>query len=307
MSSLLYGGNMIKRQFLGIKWSDNIPKLMLYDRAKDFIEKNVIEIGSNISIERTDEKRCVGYYDVENRKHVACRAYTNMTDKGFSQCFECRNLSKFTTCVWCNGSVCKNNHESALKFCQNQHYVYSAYFASDKLKVGTAVYSRRYERLLEQGALYSIFIAKTPTGKLARQIESEVAKLDVTTKVNISYKINNLIIEKNQNEISNMLLEKYDEVKSSLKSELKEYLILPEHNNFLEILYNVKSCLVDSSNQLSIFEDNIEYKEYKKILKPTKIKGIVKAVIGSLMLLENNEVHYLVNMKALEGFVININ
>ena len=47
--------------------------------------------------------------------------------------------------------------------------MYLAYFANDKLKVGTAASYRRYERLLEQGALYSIFLAKVPNGRLARK------------------------------------------------------------------------------------------------------------------------------------------
>ena len=69
--------------------------------------------------------------------------------------------------------------------------MYLAYFSNDKLKVGTASSYRRYERLLEQGALYSIFLAKVPNGRLARRIESEVSRLGVTTRVNASYKIKN--------------------------------------------------------------------------------------------------------------------
>ena len=46
-----------------------------------------------------------------------------------------------------------------------------------KLKVGTASEIKKYERLLEQGALFSILIAKTPTGKIARVIEKKNYRL----------------------------------------------------------------------------------------------------------------------------------
>ena len=51
--------------------------------------------------------------------------------------------------------------------------------------------------------------------------------------------------------------------------------------------------------------DEPEHKEYEKILRPEKIDGTIKAVVGSLILLEKNNKYSVVNMKSLEGWVVN--
>lgn len=119
----------------------------------------------NIEIRKTIEKRCKGYYDLIKKEIVPCRTYENMTNSQFCQCKECQTKSGFELCLGCNGSICRTNNDAAKKFCNEEHYVYLAYFANDKFKVGTAASYRRYERLLEQGALYSIFLAQTPNGR----------------------------------------------------------------------------------------------------------------------------------------------
>ena len=184
--------------------------------------------------------------------------------------------------------------------------MYLAYFANDKLKVGTAASYRRYERLLEQGALYSIFLAKVPNGRLARRIESEVSRLGVTTRVNASYKINNFVIDRSQEEIDQMLMEKYQTILEKISEQCREYLIKPEYNNFTNISDKVRSNLLEESRQLNLFGgmDEPEYKEYDKVSKPENIDGEIKAVVGSLVLLKRNNEYSVVNMKSLEGWIV---
>ena len=184
--------------------------------------------------------------------------------------------------------------------------MYLAYFANDKLKVGTAASYRRYERLLEQGALYSIFLAKVPNGRLARKIENEVSRLGVTTRVNASYKINNFVIDRSQEEIDQMLMEKYQTILEKISEQCREYLIKPEYNNFTNISDKVRSNLLEESRQLNLFGgmDEPEYKEYDKVSKPENIDGEIKAVVGSLVLLKRNNEYSVVNMKSLEGWIV---
>ena len=185
--------------------------------------------------------------------------------------------------------------------------MYLAYFANDKLKVGTAASYRRYERLLEQGALYSIFIAKVPNGRSARKIESEVSRLGVTTRVNSSYKIKNFVIDRSQEEIEQMLLNEYKTILQKISVESKEYIIIPEYNNFTKISERVRKNLIEESRQLNLFGGMEEpgHKEYDKISKPEKVEGNIKVVVGSLMLLEKNNKYSVVNMKSLEGWTVN--
>lgn len=166
--------------------------------------------------------------------------------------------------------------------------MYLAYFANDKLKVGTAASYRRYERLLEQGALYSIFLAKVPNGRLARKIESEVSRLGVTTRVNASYKINNFVIDKTQEEIEQMLMDEYQTILEKISEQCREYLIKPEYNNFTNISDKVRSNLLEESRQLNLFGgmDEPERKEYDKVPKPENVDGDIKAVVGNLMLIK---------------------
>lgn len=210
-------------------------------------------------------------------------------------------------CLGCTGDSCKTNSDKAKKFCTEEHHVYLAYFANDKLKVGTAASYRRYERLLEQGALYSIFLARVPNGRLARKIENEVSRLGVTTKVNSSYKINNFVIDRSQEEIDKMLMNEYQTILQKISEDSKGYFIRPEYNNFTNISDKVRRNLVEESRQLNLFGgmDEPEHKEYDKISKPEKVDGNIKAVVGSLMLLEKGNKYSVVNMKNLEGWIVN--
>ncbi len=209
-------------------------------------------------------------------------------------------------CLGCTGDSCKTNSDKAKKFCDEVHHVYLAYFANDKLKVGTAASYRRYERLLEQGAIYSIFLAKVPNGRLARKIESEISKLGVTTRVNSLYKMNNFVIDRSQEEIERMLMNEYQTILQKVSEENKGFFIKPEYNNFTNISDRVRKNLVEESRQLNLFGgmDEPEHREYDKISKPEKIDGTIKAVVGNLMLLEKNNKYSVVNMKNLEGWIV---
>lgn len=186
--------------------------------------------------------------------------------------------------------------------------MYLAYFANDKLKVGTAASYRRYERLLEQGALYSIFLAKVPNGRLARKIESEVSRLGVTTRVNTSYKINNFVIDRTQEEIEQMLMDEYQIILKKISEQCREYLIRPEYNNFTNVSDKVKSNLLEESRQLNLFGemDEPEHKEYDKLPKPENVDGDIKAVVGSLVLIKKDNKYSVVNMKNLEGWIVDL-
>ena len=260
----------------------------------------------NIEIRKIAEKRCKGYYDLEKKEIVPCRTYTDMTSSQYCQCRECQTKSGFDLCLGCNGSICRTNSDAARKFCNEEHYVYLAYFANDKFKVGTAASYRKYERLLEQGALYSIFLAQAPNGRIARQIESSISDLGIASRVNSTYKMNNFVIDKEQEEIDRMLLKKYEYILSQIGGTSKKFLIRPQYNNFTNISEKVRKSLIEESIQLDLFGGlgEPEHKAYEKIAKPEIVFGEIKAVVGSLMLIQNNGIYSVVNMKNLEGWLV---
>lgn len=259
-----------------------------------------------IEVKKTMEKHCKGYYDLIKKEIVPCKSFSNLTDSGYSQCKECQEKSGFDLCLGCNGSTCQTNSGKAREFCHEGHHVYFAYFANDKLKVGTAASYRRYERILEQGALYSIFLAQTPNGRMARQIESQISKLGIASRVNSSYKMNNFIIDREQEEIDRMLMQKYESILRSIDERCKKYFIKPEYNNFTNISNKVRQNLLEESRQLNLFggKDAPVHKEYERISKPEYISGEIQATVGSLILLKSGLRYSVVNMKSLEGWLV---
>lgn len=252
------------------------------------------------------EKRCKGYYDLLKKEIVPCQSFVNLTESEYCQCKECQTKSGFDLCLGCNGSTCQTNSNVARAFCHEGHHVYLAYFANDKLKVGTAASYRKYERLLEQGALYSIFLAQAPNGRIARQLESRIANLGIASRVNVSYKMNNFVIDREQEEIDKMLAREYESILQRIDDNCKKYLIKPEYNNFTNISDKVKQNLLEESRQLNLFGgmDEPEHKEYEKVSRPEHISGDIQATVGSLMLIKNNNRYSVVNMKNLEGWMI---
>lgn len=265
--------------------------------------KNVV---GNIEIKKTMEKRCKGYYDLIKKQIVPCNSFVDLTGSEYCQCRECQTKSGFDLCLGCNGSKCQTNSDAARKFCNEGHHVYLAYFANDKLKVGTAASYRKYERLLEQGALYSIFLAQVPNGKIARQLESRISNLGIASRVNSSYKMNNFVISREQDEIDRMLMEEYKSILQKMDDEYKKYFIKPEYNNFTNISDKVRQNLLEESRQLTLFGgmDEPEHKTYEKVSKPEGVSGEIKATVGSLMLLKKDNKYSVVNMKNLEGWIV---
>lgn len=196
----------------------------------------------NIKIKKTMEKHCKGYYDLLKRETVPCQSFTDLTESEYCQCKACQTKSGFDLCLGYNGSICRTNSDTARKFCNEEHHVYLAYFANDKLKVGTAASYRKYERLLEQGAVYSIFLAQTPNGRIARQLESRISNLGIASRANSSYKMNNFIIDREQEEIDKMLMKEYEFILQKIDeiSQIaKKYNIL-FHTDSVQAIGNIK-------------------------------------------------------------------
>ena len=261
-----------------------------------------------IKIKKGKRKYCRGYYDLLKRENIPCSSYEDLTDSVYSQCKQCQIKSGFDLCLRCNGSDCNSSSEKARKFCGQEHYVYIAYFANDKLKVGVTAGYRKYERLLEQGAIYSIFVAKTPNGKIARQVENYISSLGIVQKVSVSYKINNILSYKDAKEIKKLLINEYRMVKDKIDKVYEGYLINPEYNNFEKMLNGVKEKFSNSVEQLNLFgESEIqEYITYEKEVDPENVVGENMATIGSILLLKKGDKYIAVNMKKLEGWEVEL-
>ena len=108
------------------------------------------------------ERRCAG--TVHEGDHVACDA----PDAPY-----CDDHSGVWVCARCTGTCLKDEMD-----CHETHAMYLAAFAPDVLKVGVTREWRLGTRLREQGADRAAHIRTFPNGRIAREVESELAAGD---------------------------------------------------------------------------------------------------------------------------------
>ena len=229
---LIGSGSMLK-QFKGIKWLNNIPYFLFFDLNSRKMEK--MEASGFVNIIRTDIRKCNGYYDLLERSYVPCVNFDKELSLQASQCEDCKKLSSFELCIRCDGKICRNDNVVAKRFCYQRHIVYIALFGNDKYKVGTAANYRKYARILEQGAVASMFIAETEDGKVARKLEHIIAQFGFSLQVNSNYKINNLIIDQKREEIYEKFYLQFEKIKQQLPIIFHKYLIDPQINYYEKI------------------------------------------------------------------------
>ena len=221
----------MKKYFLGLCWNEKYkPYIHLKDYESGFDE--FIDIPQELLIERINQKICIGTINPYTREYISCN---NIIEDSSSQCNHCKFMFDFYKCVRCHGDDCYVKNGDVLKYCNTPHYVYLAYFPNGKIKVGTASEMKKYNRLLEQGAIFSIFIAKTPTGKIARQIEKNIIDNGITGAVTTTYKMKNIVFDSEEKLIRKELIEKYKDILKLFAGDNKKYLIEPEFNSFNEI------------------------------------------------------------------------
>ena len=108
------------------------------------------------------ERRCAG--TVHEGDHVACDA----ADAPY-----CDDHSHVWVCARCTGTCLKDEMD-----CHETHAMYLAAFAPDVLKVGVTREWRLGTRLREQGADRAAHIRTFSNGRIAREVEAELAAGD---------------------------------------------------------------------------------------------------------------------------------
>ena len=285
------------KQIISFEWKDKIPYINIYDSKNNEISSiNILAIRSII---KGKVIRCIGYKNLNSCRQSICDAHNIVTENN-RQCPSCCVKDVFKYCVMCKGIECHNHSELAHKYCNNEHYVYLAYFPGGKLKVGTAFYKRKTTRLLEQGALMALYIAKTPNGKIAREIERRVVELGYEEKVNSSYKIDNLIIDKSKQDIINDLINNFEIIKNSLDSYQNYFLkneIFDDYDRRKKIesklKFSVQNSLFDEVKTLCSFTEVNCFFQNKSVL----------GVIGNFILIDGESTQY-VDVKKLLGWEV---
>lgn len=145
------------------------PALILSETGT--LRRHALSSGTTLSFS-LGNRYCAGTYDGDG--HVACHRPSAPY---------CDQHTDTWVCARCTGSCLKDEMD-----CYEAHAIYFAAFAPDIIKVGVTREWRLETRLREQGADLAAHYRTVPDGRIAREIESELAT-DLTDRVRVPQKI----------------------------------------------------------------------------------------------------------------------
>lgn len=131
----------------------------LHLSGADGVERVALEPETELAY-TLGERHCAGV--VGDDGHVECDAETAPY---------CRDHRRTWVCARCTGTCLKDEMD-----CHDEHAVYLAAFAPDVFKVGVTKRYRLETRLREQGADRGAHVRTVPNGRIAREIEAELAR-----------------------------------------------------------------------------------------------------------------------------------
>ncbi|MFQ3319626.1 MAG: hypothetical protein ACI8UR_002303 [Natronomonas sp.] len=140
------------------------------------VEREPLEPGRDLSYTLGD-RRCAGTLD--GTTHISCENPTAPY---------CDSHDSTWVCARCTGTCLKAEMD-----CHQEHAIYLAAFAPDTFKVGVTKLPRLETRLREQGADCGAHIRTVANGRIAREIESEIAAdVPIPDAVRVPTKIDGL-------------------------------------------------------------------------------------------------------------------
>lgn len=293
----------MKKYFIGVEWKNVDNPVFHFQNSNNYVDE-YYEIPRYICLEKQNEKKCIGISNPLTRQNYIC---DKKVDMKHIQCYSCMQKFDFYNCVRCHGNECGARCETVKEYCNTSHYVYLAYFSREKIKVGTASEIRKYERLLEQGAVCSIFIAKTPSGRIARKIEKSIIDDGYAGVVTSVYKMKNILIDEKFEYVKERLQAEYEHIKNDvLIDEFAKYLIRPEFNFFETLSNKIIETFNIFSEQTSFFNSDIKFIQKQFVISNAleKISGKVLFILGNILAISSEGVVKLYDVKKLEGFLL---
>ena len=218
--------------------------------------------------------------------NINCIKCNSKTYKSFAQgfCYSCFKSAPETEECVLRPELCKAHEgisrdmDYAKKNCLIDHYVYLA--VTSGLKVGVTRNTQIPARWLDQGAIQTIILAKTPNRNLAGQIE-------VVLKKHIADKTNwrKLFIDKPDNSLN--LLEKKETAVKLLPDNLKKFYY--------------------SNNKITSINYPIYYYPYKikniDLDRQIEVSAELAGIKGQYLIFKNNEVF---NVRKYGGYQLEI-
>ncbi|MCI0712425.1 MAG: DUF2797 domain-containing protein [Chloroflexi bacterium] len=270
---------------IGYTWKDERIFLEVCELTSN-ATTTFIPIEEAFIFKKTQQRRCIGWIDFENKERQPCPDLATV-----KQCDFCKQREGFLPCVMCNGFDCPPLKPSVEAYCQRPHSLYLACFGSDRVKVGTASEGRKYVRLHEQGPLAAMLVAKA-SGPLIKQMEAIISRMGYTEAMRTSTKQKLLTSGMTENEAKQHLLKALEDILSRIPVQYETYFQEPEHVKIPPLALAAR-----------------QFRELEA-LKPEVdqiLGGHVVAASGNFLVFQDNVGAMTLDLSALRSWVIEMN
>lgn len=250
-----------------------------------------LSIGDTLSLEVCSDPFCAG-----NRIQEIWKPCLERTT-GKSKCEICKAREQKESFVF---TIFDGFNQEALRPEERErisgaHMVYLAFFSPELIKVGVSKKDRQSLRQIEQGSFCTLFIAETPNGIEARQIETTLRKNGLQDKILGSQKKDSFIPDVDYEQAEKILRKVYDLHKINIKESpnLRSFLLENPIFKTWGNVYNIEG-LQESKKQMHSV----------KLEKGEWVSGSIIAMKGSFLVLETPHELISLNMKNLNGYEI---
>lgn len=254
-----------------------------------FGRKN-IKIGDKISIEvKSSEKKCAG--SRENGVWKACPKHS----EGKAKCDYCRSIEgNFVYTAFDGFNQSQLGAEDLAKI-SDSHIIYLAFFSENLIKIGVSKNSRKNLRQIEQGALATLFIAETPDGIAARQIETILRQSGLADKIQISQKKKCFMSDLSESEIEKFMQKKFE---AHLQA-------LDEHEHLREFILDQPEFVSwENTYNLGKIKSSVKNLHHVLLNENEWVSGTIVALRGPFVIVETEDEQVVISAKSLLGLDI---
>ena len=224
-------------------------------------------------------RHCTGWHDITTGDNFICPDH-EIIDAKYEQCSACQKRTGFNPAFYNATTVSEQQQQRNIE----PHALYLAYFGSDVIKVGITHAKRGYRRLLEQGARSTLMLDTFPTALIARQYESQIARLSgIAETIQLRKKIELLPIEWNNTLAEQTLLETKRRIENDIKVQFNGEKIVHFYDRYFKTppssLVHVHNCTTEA-----------------------RISGVTIGTVGSLLLTAQDDNVFVLPLKKFTGY-----
>ena len=278
---------------LALHWNAERPALAYRrDPGAGEIERQTIGVREPLALHLSAERRCIGYYDFVQRQTFPC-PFARHVQGRYHQCFHCQR-QEVTFYTFTGQAADPAAAETYLQ--TRTHQAYLTLFGRDLLKVGVAAEGRQLGRTLEQGAVASRFFAQA-TGRAIRALETYIHReLHLKDRVTTLQNVRRLAALPTAAEAEALLRAAAERIAAALPPAFAGQLLTDQPFHFHQPKYRLQLPPAAGEAQL-----------IQRVGGGETYAGIVRGVVGSLLILEATDGHvYVLPVKPLQGYLLRV-